>query len=60
MGQPSPEIYTKAKESVGDIQSGPKRDILGQASGGIRTDQYPNFLAGRRTERVRCERSFQD
>jgi len=30
---------------VGDTESGPKRDILGRASTGIRADHYLNFPA---------------
>jgi hypothetical protein len=31
--------------SVGDLQNGPKSDILGQASAGIRTDRSLDFPA---------------
>jgi len=38
-------IVNQNTETVGDTESGPKSDILGQASAGIRTDHCLEFPA---------------
>lgn len=52
-------IWTEMIEgSVGDIQIGPKSDILGQSNAGIRTNRCLDFLAREQRERDRGETNF--